>query len=146
MQKIWLAGLQWDDHLEDGLYQKFNQWNEQMKQISSLKIPRCIQEKREVAERSLHFFSNASNEACGTVVYNRASYTDGTVRVPMVMSKTRVAPLTATSIPRLELLGALPSAQCQFIFKQHLSAIKKKFITGQTVWLYFGGYKIKAEF
>ena len=126
MQEIWLAGLQWDDHLEDDLYQKFNQWNQQMKQISSLKIPRCIQEKREVAERSLHFFSDASNEAYGTVVYNRAAYTDGIVTVRMVASKTRVAPLTATSIPRLELLGALLSAQMSINVQAALECNKEE--------------------
>ena len=111
MQEIWLAGLQWDDHLEDDLYQKFNQWSQQMKKVSILDIPRCIQEKKEVISRSLHFFSDASNEAYGTVAYNRVTYADGTVTVRMVASKTRVAPLTATSIPRLELLGALLSAR-----------------------------------
>ena len=126
MQEIWLGGLQLDDYLEDDLYQKFNRLNQQMKQISSLQIPHPIQEKKEVEERSLHFFNDASNEAYRTVVYNRATYTDGTVAARFVSSKTRVASLTATSILMLELLGALLSAQMSIPVQAALDCKKEE--------------------
>ena len=56
---------------------------------------------------SLHTFTDASAEAYGAVVYTRCEYGNGEVALRMVASKSRVAPLKATSIPRLELMGAV---------------------------------------
>ena len=55
----------------------------------------------------LHGFSDASEKAYAAVVYMRSCYDNGTVDVKLVTSKSRVAPLSKQSIPRLELLGAL---------------------------------------
>lgn len=56
---------------------------------------------------SLHTFTDASAEAYGAVVYSRCEYESGEVAVRVVASKSRVAPLKATSIPHLELMGAV---------------------------------------
>ena len=48
-----------------------------------------------------------SLRACGGVVYLRTLYTDTTISVSIVMSKSRVAPIKPQTIPRLELCGAL---------------------------------------
>ncbi|XP_067025703.1 uncharacterized protein [Acropora muricata] len=50
---------------------------------------------------------NASQDAYGAVVYLRVSYESGSVSSRLVVAKTRVAPLAATSIPRLELIAAI---------------------------------------
>ena len=58
---------------------------------------------------SLHVFADASKEAYGAVVYQKAEYQDGTSpqSVSLVASKSKVAPLQSVSIPRLELMGAV---------------------------------------
>ena len=50
---------------------------------------------------------DASEVAYGAVVYARYYYEDGSISTNIVAAKTRVAPSTATSIPRLELMGAV---------------------------------------
>lgn len=55
----------------------------------------------------MHTFTDASGDAYGAVTYVRYQYKDGTVSTSLVASKTRVAPLSATSIPRLELMGTV---------------------------------------
>ena len=45
--------------------------------------------------------------AYGAVVYLKVIYESGSVSSRLVAAKTRVAPLAATSIPRLELMAAI---------------------------------------
>ena len=54
----------------------------------------------------LHGFSNASDVAYAGVVYLRVFYADTTTSVSVVLSKTRIAPLSTMMTPRLELCGA----------------------------------------
>lgn len=55
----------------------------------------------------LHGFSDASTRAYGAVLYTRCVSADGSIYTELVCSKSRVAPLKPTTIPRLELCGAL---------------------------------------
>ena len=55
----------------------------------------------------MHTFTDALGDAYGAVTYVRYQYNDGTVSTSLVASKTRAAPLSATSTPRLELMGAV---------------------------------------
>ena len=61
----------------------------------------------QVHSRQLHGFCDTSLRAYGGVVYPRTLYTDTTISVSIVMSKSRVAPIKPQTIPRLELCGAL---------------------------------------
>ncbi|CAI6344131.1 unnamed protein product [Macrosiphum euphorbiae] len=55
----------------------------------------------------LHGFCDASQEAYGACVYTRTQNSNGDVETALYVSKSRVAPLHATTIPRLELCGAV---------------------------------------
>ena len=70
-------------------------------------IPRCYFSKgRQLVSTQLHGFSDASFHAYAGVVYLRAMYHDTSTSVALVAVKTKVAPLTTTTIPKLELCGA----------------------------------------
>ena len=56
---------------------------------------------------TLHTFTDASEKAYAAAVYSRHESLDGRVTVRLVASKTRLSPLKAVSIPRLELMGAI---------------------------------------
>lgn len=58
-------------------------------------------------QRGAHGFNDASEEAYAGVVYIRSTDIRGTVHIVWVISKTKVAPITRISIPRLELCGAV---------------------------------------
>ena len=60
-----------------------------------------------VIQRQLHGYCDASKAAYGAVVYIHLLHEDSTVSVSLVTPKTKVAPLSGSTIPRLELCGAL---------------------------------------
>ena len=55
----------------------------------------------------IHGFCDASFQAYAAVLYFHSVYSDGHIDVHIVASKTKVAPLKKSTIPRLELLGAV---------------------------------------
>ena len=110
MQNIWVVGVDWDEELNNEIKAQILQWFHDLKHLDTIHLPRCIQEEdreHELKEMSIHTFVDASNVAYGAVLYLRSEYEDGSVSVRFVAAKGKVAPLEATSTPRLELLGAV---------------------------------------
>ena len=107
MQELWIHGLDWDEKLPKELSTKIALWFGELVLLPTIKVPRCLQLKRQVRLVSLHVFADASEEAYGAVVYQKTEYQDGTISVCLVASKSKVAPLQSVSIPRLELMGAV---------------------------------------
>lgn len=76
--------------------------------LTALRIRRCLLVKgKQIDTVSLRTFADASEVAYGAVVYARYCYQDGSISTNIVAAKTRLAPSKATSIPRLELMGAV---------------------------------------
>ena len=72
----------------------------------SIRIPQCLKDRHYTAVRtSLHMGSDASEAAYAAAVYIRHEYSDGSITARLIGSKTRLSPLKAMSIPRLELMG-----------------------------------------
>lgn len=79
---------------------------EEHSSIDALKIPRQVIERYSHQEIQLHGFCDASMHAYGACIYARTTDTMGHHSVRLWVSKSRVAPLRCTSLPRLELCGA----------------------------------------
>ncbi|XP_066585573.1 uncharacterized protein [Prorops nasuta] len=79
---------------------------EQLRDLQTLRIPRWTGQSLTTRNRELIGFCDASELAYGAVVYERLTDEDGQLSVHLVMSKTKVAPIKTTSIPRLELVAA----------------------------------------
>ena len=56
---------------------------------------------------TVHTFTDASEKAYAAAVYARYEFEDGSIGTRLITAKTRLAPLKALSIPRLELMGAV---------------------------------------
>ncbi|CAC5373861.1 unnamed protein product [Mytilus coruscus] len=104
---MWTAGLDWDDQLDEVLVEKSREWFRELDELCCIKIPRCLQLDDDIVSTSPHTFSNASLEAYGSVIYARHEYKSGTISTRLIAAKSRVAPLTSVSIPRLELMAAV---------------------------------------
>ena len=107
IQLCWQEGIGWDEAMPADLEESWRGWFQEVEELSQLSMPRCLrQDRRDIADVALHTFTDASEKAFGAVTYIRYVFSDGSVAVTFVAAKTRVAPLSATSIPRLELMGA----------------------------------------
>ena len=100
--------LEWDATLDDQCKQTWLNLLHELREAEPIYIPRYYFEevKGEIQTVSLHGFSDASAEAYAAVIYLRIESTESSY-LRLVTAKTRVAPLTRQTIPRLELLAAL---------------------------------------
>jgi len=107
MQEAWMSSLGWDEELPDHLQRKWKQWFNELELLDKITVQRCLRDDKEVQDITVHTFSDASDKAYAAATYTRHEYDDGTVSIQLVAAKSRLAPVKAVSIPRLELMGAL---------------------------------------
>ena len=108
LQQMWMAGLDWDEGLTEPLTNAARAWCIELPELTQLQIPRCLLVGgKQIDNSSLHTFVDVCADAFGAFAYVRYSYQDGTISTNIVAAKTRVTPTKATSIPRLELMGAV---------------------------------------
>eukprot|EP00112_Aurelia_sp_Birch-Aquarium-sp1_P016020 Seg3592.2 transcript_id=Seg3592.2/GoldUCD/mRNA.D3Y31 product="hypothetical protein" protein_id=Seg3592.2/GoldUCD/D3Y31 len=128
LQEMWTSGLEWDDLLDENLARKAKTWFTELKELAGITVPRCLQLEKRVFTTSIHTFTDASGEAYAAAIYARQQYDDGSTSVRLVVSKSRVAPLSATSTPRLELMGAILGLRSAFSVAKVLKIDQKSLI------------------
>uniref|UniRef100_A0A4Y0BGQ3 Integrase catalytic domain-containing protein n=1 Tax=Anopheles funestus TaxID=62324 RepID=A0A4Y0BGQ3_ANOFN len=116
MQKLWTlrnvdgTAVNWDQELPADIQQLWNSFAMSLPKINELRISRCVITTNPISIQ-LHIFADASQVAYGTCAYIRSIDSHGTIKVALLASKSRVAPLKTLSIPRLELCGAVLAAE-----------------------------------
>lgn len=119
LQSLWKKELDWDQGLDDDDVNMWSKIQNDLKDISGHETPRCvtISEQKEL-ECYLMCFCDASSKAYAAVVYLlQIGKTER--KVELVFTKTRLAPTTSMSIPRLELMAVLIGVRCiDFVRKQ----------------------------
>ncbi|KAG1661276.1 hypothetical protein GQR58_021514 [Nymphon striatum] len=113
-QDIWRLGLNWDDDLPSECQESFKRWLIELHTLQEVSVPRQYLQGNwsdiSVA-LELHAFGDASLKGYGACVYIRYIKSDGQYKSTLVRACARVAPLERKTLPRLELLGALVTAQ-----------------------------------
>ena len=107
LQELWTRGYGWDEEIKDDIAQRLTKWFEQLGQLNAVKIPRCLRAEKPVVSTRIITFVDSSKEAYGCAVYVRHEYENQQVTCRLVTSKSKVAPLTPVTIPKLELMGAV---------------------------------------
>ena len=95
LQDYCASGLGWDEPISPEKLKPFVKWLLELPSIEEWKIPRWFGMTRlgRLKESKLHFFSDASQEGYGIVVYLHQEDKDGEVHISQVLAKARVAPL-----------------------------------------------------
>nr|XP_023014014.1 uncharacterized protein LOC111503828 [Leptinotarsa decemlineata] len=87
-------------------------YQKQLPLLEKLLFPRCLVSPN-VVSIQMHGFCDASEKAYGACIYLRTTNSEGIVRITLVCSKSRVAPVSTVSLPRLELCAAALLAKNQ---------------------------------
>ena len=105
--------LNWDDPLPDDLMQQWRCWKESLIDLEQVAIPHCYKPKDfgQVEQNEIHSFSDASQDAIAAVVYLCQLNEKNEVSVSFLYDQSRVVPTKPTTIPSMELCGAVLSTR-----------------------------------
>ncbi|KAH9638504.1 hypothetical protein HF086_007474 [Spodoptera exigua] len=105
-QDVWKAKIQWDEPIPTDIRNEWEKIKNDIMVINEIEIPRWLQ-TRQHDTIELHGFSDASTKAYACVIYCRIKR-DQDSSVVLVAGKTKLVSLNkSTSLPRLELSGAV---------------------------------------
>ena len=128
IQQIWVKGYDWDESIIDNIENDCREWLEQLPQLTRCKVSRWVGMNETVQKTTFHVFVDASELAYGAVCYARHELIKNkTVTTELVLSKAKVAPLTALSIPKLELLAAVVGTEIAKVVAAALNVTHKCF-------------------
>ncbi|UYV60592.1 hypothetical protein LAZ67_1001615 [Cordylochernes scorpioides] len=111
-EQLWKRKTSWDEPIESDIKSNWNKFQTQLSCLKEIKIPRYLNSSSsEIEELQLHGFCDASLNAYSAVVYLKTRFKNQKIKIILITSKTKVAPLKTITIPRLELSAALLLAQ-----------------------------------
>lgn len=105
IQQLWKDKSDWDQELPIEIAERWNKVNSGLKNINHISINRWLG-TTETSKMQLHGFCDASEVGYGAVIYSRIEIQPGEYQTTLIASKSRIAPLKTTTIPRLELCAA----------------------------------------
>lgn len=107
VQELWQIGIQWDESVPPDIHTRWTMFRSQLVVLNQLEIPRAVKFDSNSRSVQIHGFSDSSQRAYDACVYLRTKLRPHEYRIELLCSRSKVAPLKAVSLPRLELCAAL---------------------------------------
>lgn len=130
IQDLWRTGCKWDEFIDELAFKMWLRWTNILLDAQTFRLPRSYfgnARSNEIKDIQLHIFADAGEKAYGCVGYFRA-IVRGEVECAFVMSRSKVAPLQLTPVPRLELNGSgLAARMSRTIHENHNFTITKTY-------------------
>ncbi|XP_063975050.1 uncharacterized protein LOC135161431 [Diachasmimorpha longicaudata] len=105
IQDCWRAKVTWDESLPQEIHTRWSELALQLPVLCELTFLRQIR-LPDSSSNQIHGFCDASKYGYGACLYLRSRDSHGEINVNLVCSKSRVAPTSGVTIPRLELCAA----------------------------------------
>ena len=111
----------WDALLPEPARREWMRWLQDLQEVQRVLVPRCVYAglEEEIVSCTIHGFGDASEKTYCAVVYLVLEASSGYHPV-LLSSKTKVAPLSKQSIPRLEFLSGVILARLVSSVKETL--------------------------
>jgi len=123
MQQLWTARIAWDDKIPTDIAILWARYQSELQLIESISIPRRLTYDNPINVQ-LHAFSDSSEKGYAAAVYLHTQ-TTMSVHCHLVTGKSKVAPLKRSTIPRLELCGAVLAAKLlRFVVDTYSNSLK----------------------
>jgi len=106
MQRTWQAACTWDSPLPLDIHQEWAQFVEELPTLSSVRVPRYFHTTAG-STCSLYGFCDASQRGYAAVVFLRVHDIPKESAITLIGTKTKLAPITRLTVPRLELNAAV---------------------------------------
>lgn len=122
LQDLCRTKLGWDEEVGEEFRVRWENWKNQLPALERFTMERCLKPGNfgTVISRQIHNFSDASSTGYGQVSYLRIENERGEIHCAFLMGKARVAPVKATTIPRLELTAATVSVRVGELIAEEL--------------------------
>ncbi|XP_053375012.1 uncharacterized protein LOC128547190 [Mercenaria mercenaria] len=136
----------WDQPLPEAKLQQWKDWKKSLADLERLTIPRMYVEiSNPAGKQEIHIFSDASEKAISAVAYYRVANDSTGVRVGFILGKSKVAPRSGHTIPRLELCAAVMAVEiAETVYEQLGFPIEEmKFYTDSRVVLGYLNNKVR---
>ena len=113
VQELWRRGYGWDDEIDEESQNFWRRWLDAAANINKVYVDRCYSSYLDdsIVEVQLHIFCDASEAAYGSVAYFRFSLKAGGHVCRFILSKSKLAPIKAVTLPRLELSAAVTAVR-----------------------------------
>jgi len=109
MQRLWTSGVSWDDPIPADIETSWSRYQSELHLTEHIPIPRRLTCDNMISMQ-LHAFSDSSEKGYAAAIYLRVETTTE-IHCQLITGKSNVAPLKKTTIPRLELCGAVLAAK-----------------------------------
>jgi len=106
MQQLWRAQIGWDDPIPTAIFARWQKFYATLPQLNKVSLDRWTGAQPD-STFELHGFADASTQAYAAVVYLKTTTSAGQVTISLLAGKSKVAPITPLTVPRLELSAAL---------------------------------------
>ena len=127
IQHVWTCGIDWDSELPENLRREWSLLRDALPSIQGIRIRRPVLPPGQGQQMQLHVFADASEAGYAAVVYTRITDDMGITYVNLLTAKSRVAPLKAVTLPRLELCAAHLAAKLMDVVTSALKPLGHNF-------------------
>ena len=147
LQELCQKGLGWDDPVPEDIRVQWCKWKSELEELEALSISRCYKPEDfgSVVRHELQHFSDTSFKGYSQCSYFRMVNAQGKVHCSFVIGNSRVTPLKAVTVPRLELTAAVVSVKVSEQLRRELdmSITQEFFWTDSQVVLGYIGNEVR---